>query len=357
MDLLRALIVVSEKAANVARICRQDKHLFELLVQKKKASEANPRFVDDFKTLADVLIQEMVKHDIGNKFPGLANDIRGEENNVFCNKLGESINVQVMNSVAETSNLLQKVLNGDEHAANLLATEVHREIKMQDVDTELPIKNFDVDINNVGIWIDPIDCTGEYINGVDSEFENGLYLSGLRCVTVLIGAYNKETQLPIMGIINQPFVEEKSSRWKGRCIWGVATGNHTSTSQKSHIPRHHILCLSSTESIEVKIKLQENGFKLAEASGAGYKILSVILGLADAYILSRSSTYKWDTCAPHAILKSLGGDIFIYEEALQNKMTPIKYPPEAEGSKYSNCGGLIAYKDPEVLSEVLSCLI
>lgn len=173
MDLLRALIVVSEKAANVARICRQDKHLFELLVQKKKASEANPRFVDDFKTLADVLIQEMVKHDIGNKvrisfhliiewvinlyqFPGLANDIRGEENNVFCNKLGESINVQVMNSVAETSNLLQKVLNGDEHAANLLATEVHREIKMQDVDTELPIKNFDVDINNVGIWIDPI---------------------------------------------------------------------------------------------------------------------------------------------------------------------------------------------------------
>uniref|UniRef100_A0A6P7G6N6 Leucine-rich repeat and guanylate kinase domain-containing protein-like n=1 Tax=Diabrotica virgifera virgifera TaxID=50390 RepID=A0A6P7G6N6_DIAVI len=67
MDLLRALIVVSEKAANIARVCRRDEHLFELLVQKKKTTEANPRFVEDFKTLADVLIQEMVKHDIGKQ--------------------------------------------------------------------------------------------------------------------------------------------------------------------------------------------------------------------------------------------------------------------------------------------------
>lgn len=64
MDLLKALIVVSEKAANIARACRRNEHLFSLLIQKKKRDEANPRFVDDFKTLADVLIQEMVKHDI-----------------------------------------------------------------------------------------------------------------------------------------------------------------------------------------------------------------------------------------------------------------------------------------------------
>ena len=67
MDLLKELIVVSEKAANVARLCRQNEHLFKLLIQKKCADEANPRFVDDFKTLADVLIQQLVKHDVGNK--------------------------------------------------------------------------------------------------------------------------------------------------------------------------------------------------------------------------------------------------------------------------------------------------
>lgn len=67
MDLLKALIIVSEKAANIARTCRQNEHLFSLLIQKKKSDEANPRFVEDFKTLADVLIQEMVKHDIKNQ--------------------------------------------------------------------------------------------------------------------------------------------------------------------------------------------------------------------------------------------------------------------------------------------------
>lgn len=64
MDLLKSLIKVSQKAANIARVCRQNEHLFDLLVQKKKDEEANPRFVQDFKTLADVLIQEMVKHDL-----------------------------------------------------------------------------------------------------------------------------------------------------------------------------------------------------------------------------------------------------------------------------------------------------
>lgn len=67
MSLLESLIVVSEKAANIARICRQDRHLFQLLVQEKSQSEANPRFVQDFKTLADVLIQETIKHDIIRK--------------------------------------------------------------------------------------------------------------------------------------------------------------------------------------------------------------------------------------------------------------------------------------------------
>lgn len=64
--LLEGLLKVSEKGANIARICRQNEHLFELLVQEKSLEESNPRFIKDFKTLADVLIQETVKNDIGN---------------------------------------------------------------------------------------------------------------------------------------------------------------------------------------------------------------------------------------------------------------------------------------------------
>lgn len=65
-NILASLVNVSEKAANIARVFRQNEHLLELLVQEKTASDdANPRFVHDYKTLADVLIQETIRHDIG----------------------------------------------------------------------------------------------------------------------------------------------------------------------------------------------------------------------------------------------------------------------------------------------------
>ena len=47
------------------------------------------------------------------------------------------------------------------------------------------------------------------------------------------------------------------------------------------------------------------GYEVIKAGGAGYKILSVILGWADLYVTARPSTYKWDSCAGHAILVSL----------------------------------------------------
>lgn len=64
-NLLKVLINCSEKAANIARICRKDVNLLALLIEEKSEGEANPRFVKDFKTLADVLIQETIRNDIG----------------------------------------------------------------------------------------------------------------------------------------------------------------------------------------------------------------------------------------------------------------------------------------------------
>uniref|UniRef100_A0A672R2W2 Uncharacterized protein n=1 Tax=Sinocyclocheilus grahami TaxID=75366 RepID=A0A672R2W2_SINGR len=84
-ELLRLLLSVAEKAANVARVCRQEAQLFELLVQEKTGADKNKKFVQDFKTLADVLIQEMIRHD----FPELTGFIHGEESNKFENGLGK----------------------------------------------------------------------------------------------------------------------------------------------------------------------------------------------------------------------------------------------------------------------------
>lgn len=62
--LVGALVRASEKAAALARACRAEEELFSLLVEEKGEADKNPRFLRDFKTLADVLIQEMVRHDL-----------------------------------------------------------------------------------------------------------------------------------------------------------------------------------------------------------------------------------------------------------------------------------------------------
>jgi hypothetical protein len=36
-------------------------------------------------------------------------------------------------------------------------------------------------------------------------------------------------------------------------------------------------------------------FNLIVAAGAGYKLLAVILGLVDGYVLSKDTTHFWDT--------------------------------------------------------------
>lgn len=62
--LLTALLSVTEKAATLARVVRSEKDLFDLLIEEKRDETKNTKFQVDFKTLADVLIQEMVRYDI-----------------------------------------------------------------------------------------------------------------------------------------------------------------------------------------------------------------------------------------------------------------------------------------------------
>lgn len=64
-SLLRALVRYSEKAASIARALRREDGVFHRLVEEKAEHEKNKRFSKDMKTLADVLIQEGFKHDIG----------------------------------------------------------------------------------------------------------------------------------------------------------------------------------------------------------------------------------------------------------------------------------------------------
>ena len=46
---------------------RSEHSLFELLIEEKSSETKNKRFVHDFKTLADVLVQELVKYDLSRQ--------------------------------------------------------------------------------------------------------------------------------------------------------------------------------------------------------------------------------------------------------------------------------------------------
>lgn len=93
-----------------------------------------------------------------SQFPELKNSIRGEEDNKFCNTLGESIIVEIKDTPEFTSDLLSVVLNGNKIAANLLSREVHKLIQLNDVNTSAPPNDIKLDLtlDNLGIWIDPI---------------------------------------------------------------------------------------------------------------------------------------------------------------------------------------------------------
>lgn len=52
------------------------------------------------------------------------------------------------------------------------------------------------------------DATEEYIRGVTRTNYPKIPASGLECVTVLIGLYDKGNGKPLAGIINRPFYEQ-----------------------------------------------------------------------------------------------------------------------------------------------------
>ncbi|XP_076290853.1 inositol polyphosphate 1-phosphatase [Lasioglossum baleicum] len=356
--LLSILLKVSEKAANIARACRQNDALFKLLVQEKSEEEKNPRFFQDFKTLADVLIQETIKHDIEKEFPELSKEVRGEENNIFSNAMGETITIKVCSTIKETTKLLAKVMDNDSTTAELLAIEVHKDIESLDlpVVAEVP-SDFDINVADLGIWIDPIDSTADYIHGGEKEDDaTGIHLSGLRCVTVLIGAYSKSTAIPVLGVVNQPFHTSMDTRWKGKCYWGCIENDIGKCSISKEPTDKKVVVLGRMEDAAIKTELLNAGFTLVEAAGAGYKILCVALGEAEVYILSKKSTYKWDTCGPHALLRSLNGGVIEFQSFINDDSNYLDVKYVSTSNNFSNSNGLIAYRNPEILQTLKSIL-
>ncbi|KAF6206845.1 hypothetical protein GE061_018081 [Apolygus lucorum] len=344
-DFLGSLLTVAAKAGRIAKACREDEHLLSLLVQEKKESEKNPRFLHDFKTLADVLVQEVIKYHVSSKFPELKGHIYGEETNEFSN--GESsIIVEVKETEIETTALLNQVLD-DEQAANALAKVIHNDEDFEEVANNLSISQLPEEL---GIWIDPIDSTSEYIQGRTGE-DSGLVRTGLPCVTVLIGVFDRLTGAPLVGVVNQPFAE-KDDGWTSKYFYGVNLQDLNVTHPPSFLPSNEkLVAVSSSEDADIKEILSDNGYTPVEIAGAGYKLLKIITGEVCAYVLSKPTTFLWDTCACNAILEAQGGGIINY-----STLEPVRYRAGQGVKECCNDGGIIAYRNDEIINHLIQIL-
>uniref|UniRef100_A0A1B6MLS7 Inositol polyphosphate 1-phosphatase n=1 Tax=Graphocephala atropunctata TaxID=36148 RepID=A0A1B6MLS7_9HEMI len=284
-------------------------------------------------------------------FQNLVGHIYGEESNEFSCLDGETISLMVGSTEEETSNQLVRIL-GDERAACTLAQLVHSTAEL-----DLDIPSCSLSTDQLAIWIDPIDSTAEYIAGGSVESEvAGVYCSGLPCVTVLIGAFDRLSGSPVLGVVNQPFSHQLQSpdRWEGNIVWDISVS--PSIPRLAESQGSKLVVLSSSESVEVKSRLTAGGFKLIEAAGAGYKLLCVAKRLVSAYVLSKSSTFYWDTCGIQAVLLARGGGVVSYLDALRGEIKPLTYQGGRGTEQCCNEGGLIAYSDPKVLEEILMLL-
>lgn len=387
--ILRELLRVSEKAAHIARACRQQDALFQLLIEEKKGGDKNKKFAVDFKTLADVLVQEVIKRHMESKFPGLEEKIFGEESNEFTNALGETIVLRLCPTEEETAELLSKVLNGNQLAAGALAKVVHEDVAF--ADPALDSVQVAIPQDTLGIWVDPIDSTHQYIQGsADVEPSHGVFPRGLPCVTILIGVYDLQTGLPLMGVINQPFVSQDpvTGRWEGRRYWGLSymgTNVHSLLPPVSEPQTGHpgsqaedtgpqaagaarfSAVISTSEQETVRAALARVcGDRVFHAAGAGYKGLCVVQGLVDVYVFSYDTTFKWDSCAPHAILRAMGGGMVDFQGCLARgpasgrEWLQLLYHVGNKGASgvdhWANRGGLIAYRSRQQLEAFLGLL-
>lgn len=118
------------------------------------------------------------------------------------------------------------------------------------------------------------------------------------------------------------------------------------------------MVISNSETDAARAALQRSGYTVATASGAGYKLLCVALGVVKCYALTKGSTYAWDTCAAHAMLASLGGTVCRRGVPAE----PLTYRPkgaagQGQAARHRNAGGIIASRDPRTVDRVHALLL
>ncbi|XP_061097304.1 3'(2'),5'-bisphosphate nucleotidase 1 [Conger conger] len=254
MRLVASAFSVAERAAGIVRKVMRSGELG--IVEKTGAN--------DLQTMADRLAQQSICASLSRKFPNIT--IIGEED-LPQEAVGEDLI-----ETGQADEILQK---------------------------PCPAEYCNVKEEEVVVWVDPLDGTKEYTEGL------------LDHVTVLIGIAYKG--MAIAGVINQPFFNYQAGAGAtlGRTLWGVVglgafgfqlqeapEGRRVITTTRSHSNKVVMDCVQAMEPHDV-----------IRVGGAGNKIIQLVEGKASAYVFASPGCKKWDTCATEAILHAVGGKL------------------------------------------------
>ncbi|CAH1972508.1 unnamed protein product [Acanthoscelides obtectus] len=161
---------------------------------------------------------------------------------------------------------------------------------------DCPPQYKEVNPQDVVVWVDPLDGTSEYTQGL------------LDHVTVLIGIAVQGRA--VAGVIHQPYYGYKTAPdTLGRTIWGLV-GSGIGGIQAQTPPKGELI-LTTTRSHNTALVVEAlealKPSKIVRVGGAGHKALLVIEGLCHAYVFASNGCKKWDTCGPEAVLEAAGG--------------------------------------------------
>lgn len=151
------LLMLVRKASEIARFLRQDNQLLTLLTQQKTCDLSKRHFVRDFKTLADVIIQQLVIERLRSLLPRFG-PISGEESDLFQCPDGRLIRVRVSPDRDQLTAILRQLIP-DFDCCDRLAAVILNEPPTDDIESllidQIP-NDLIIDESQLGVWIDPI---------------------------------------------------------------------------------------------------------------------------------------------------------------------------------------------------------
>ena len=156
-----------------------------------------------------------------------------------------------------------------------------------------------IELKDVVVWVDPLDGTSEYTQGL------------LDHVTTLIGIGVKG--VATAGVIHQPFYNYKEAAFvpRGHTMWGmIGLGAFGIMKTKSSPDGHIIVTTRSHGSGAVGEAVDAcEPTEVVRVGGCGHKVALILQGKAHAYVFASPGCKKWDTAAPEAILHAAGGTL------------------------------------------------